>query len=79
MEHQEAVNLIMKGFDSISINQVWADIGCGEGVFTKALASLLSEGSMIYAIDKNQNSLQAIPEVFENVKILKVLQDWRKT
>lgn len=32
---------------------VWADLGCGDGVFTYALADLLASGSSIYAIDKS--------------------------
>jgi SAM-dependent methyltransferase len=30
----------------------WADLGAGSGLFTKALALLLSPGSEIYAVDK---------------------------
>lgn len=38
---------------------VWADMGCGSGTFTKALAHLLPEGSTLYAIDKeHQNIIQ---------------------
>ncbi|MEP7107061.1 MAG: methyltransferase domain-containing protein [Ferruginibacter sp.] len=30
----------------------WADLGCGEGLFTVALSRMLTEGSIIYGIDK---------------------------
>jgi trans-aconitate methyltransferase len=30
----------------------WADLGCGAGLFTVALASLLPPGSTVYAIDR---------------------------
>jgi len=30
----------------------WADLGCGTGLFTRALATLLQPGSIIYAADK---------------------------
>ncbi len=30
----------------------WADLGCGSGVFTRALAMLLPPGSSIYAVDR---------------------------
>ena len=33
----------------------WADLGCGDGVFTRALASHLSSGSSIHAIDKKKH------------------------
>lgn len=31
--------------------QQWADLGCGEGLFTRALASLLPAGSTVHGID----------------------------
>jgi SAM-dependent methyltransferase len=31
----------------------WADLGCGSGLFTLTLASLLQPGSMIYAFDRH--------------------------
>ena len=31
--------------------QTWADLGCGEGLFTQALTHLLNPGSHIYAVD----------------------------
>jgi trans-aconitate methyltransferase len=39
----------------------WADLGSGKGVFTKALASLLPEGSRIFAIDTDGQALEKIP------------------
>lgn len=30
----------------------WADLGCGTGTFTYALAGLLGEGSKVWAVDK---------------------------
>jgi ubiquinone/menaquinone biosynthesis C-methylase UbiE len=30
----------------------WADLGCGSGLFTLALATLLKSGSTIYAVDR---------------------------
>ena len=34
--------------------QTWADLGCGEGLFTQALTHLLTPGSHIYAVDKTR-------------------------
>ena len=50
----------------------WADLGCGTGTFTLALASLLTKGSMIYAMDTNERALKDIPDSFENAVIKKL-------
>ena len=39
---------------------IWADVGCGDGVYTYLLHTLLQAGSTIYAVDKNQRALQAL-------------------
>lgn len=39
----------------------WADLGCGDGTFTLALADLLAAGSTIHAMDVDRSALQAIP------------------
>lgn len=36
----------------------WADLGCGDGLFTRALAGLLPAGSLIYAFDKTRHEPQ---------------------
>jgi len=55
--------------------QVWCDLGCGEGLFTIALASLLAPGSIIHAVDMNQRALERVPERHGNVAIRAVLAD----
>lgn len=40
---------------------IWADLGCGDGVFTYLLGTLLQPGSEIYAVDKNRRKLQVLP------------------
>lgn len=52
MELAAAVRLIEKGVMSTDHPQAWADLGAGDGLFTRAVASLLKAGSVIYAIDK---------------------------
>jgi len=49
--------------------QTWADLGCGSGLFTKALAELLPHGSIIYAIDVDAKTLQKIPKEHKGVRI----------
>lgn len=48
MELQDAIQLIQADYTA----GVWADLGCGSGLFTYALANLLPGGSTIYAIDQ---------------------------
>jgi ubiquinone/menaquinone biosynthesis C-methylase UbiE len=38
----------------------WADLGCGSGLFTLTLASLLQPGSTIYAIDRHPTIAQQL-------------------
>ena len=43
---------------------VWADIGCGDGIFTSALCGLLADGVVIYAVDKDRYALQSLQRNF---------------
>lgn len=36
---------------------VWADLGAGSGTFTLALASLLGEGGVVYAVDRDARAM----------------------
>jgi ubiquinone/menaquinone biosynthesis C-methylase UbiE len=38
----------------------WADLGAGDGVFTRALAEVLGAGSRIYAVDRDAPALAAL-------------------
>lgn len=38
----------------------WADLGCGDGVFTLLLDEFLQPGSELYAIDKNKQALRQL-------------------
>lgn len=45
--------------DFISVQpEIWADLGCGSGIFTYALAERLPCRSKIFAIDKNAQKLK---------------------
>jgi ubiquinone/menaquinone biosynthesis C-methylase UbiE len=48
---------------------IWADLGCGDGTFTIALASLVASGSTIHAIDRDRAALQRIPPAHNGVHI----------
>ncbi|WP_298735791.1 class I SAM-dependent methyltransferase [uncultured Chitinophaga sp.] len=52
MELNEAIELIRyEGIAGPGASS-WADLGCGSGLFSRALAALLPTGSTVYAIDK---------------------------
>ena len=55
----ECIRLIESGLLEKVVNSTWADLGCGSGLFAKALASLLGNGSKIYAVDKVQQSIES--------------------
>jgi predicted RNA methylase len=38
----------------------WADLGAGEGTFTRALVELLGSDSRIYAVDRDASAVAAI-------------------
>jgi ubiquinone/menaquinone biosynthesis C-methylase UbiE len=42
----------------------WSDVGCGDGIFTAALHTLLQPGSEIYAVDRNRRALKALMQNF---------------
>ena len=47
----------------------WADLGCGDGTFTLALASLLAPGSAVHAMDRDASALRRIPSEQNGVRI----------
>lgn len=63
MKQEDAINLIGKAISQADILQLWADLGCGGGTFTSALAHLLPNGSSIYAIDR---ALQQLSKLMGN-------------
>lgn len=59
MKISDAVNLIQGASIDQAKAAVWADLGCGSGTFTLALAHLLAADSSIYAIDKQKQNITA--------------------
>jgi len=43
---------------------VWADIGCGDGIFTAALHTLTQPGAEIYGVDNDRRALDALKRNF---------------
>jgi ubiquinone/menaquinone biosynthesis C-methylase UbiE len=43
---------------------VWADLGCGDGIFTAALHTLTQPGAEIYGVDNDRRALDALKRNF---------------
>jgi predicted RNA methylase len=43
---------------------VWADMGCGDGIFTSALYTLIRPAGVIYAVDRDPKVLEALARHF---------------
>lgn len=58
MEIREARGMLSHQESDNQKKVTWADLGCGSGTFTLALAELLSAGSHIHAIDHVAHQLR---------------------
>ncbi len=74
MDVSEAARLIRFNRNSEEI-QLWADLGCGTGTFTYALASHLPPQSTIYAVDQSEQNLRS---KVNGVEICYVQMDFSK-
>ena len=70
MSPDDARALIAHPSLSVGDPQVWADLGCGDGTFTTALASLLPAGSTVHAIDKDTRALSRLPARIGDIAIV---------
>jgi len=69
MELKDAIQLITHQEFSPKGKNNWADLGCGTGTFTLALASILESDSSILAVDADQSALNKIPTGFNQITI----------
>ncbi|MEO5683555.1 MAG: class I SAM-dependent methyltransferase [Chitinophagaceae bacterium] len=77
MTLQDAIALINNNDITNKSAARWADLGCGSGLFTYALANLLQKGSTVYAADKSPVILQ--PQRNPNkIHINSLLMDFTK-
>ncbi|MBD2702811.1 class I SAM-dependent methyltransferase [Spirosoma sp. BT702] len=75
MQLNEAITLINHSGVSTGKSATWADLGCGTGLFSKALANLLPPASHIFALDTDQKALRNIAD-YNGVSIEPVCQDF---
>ncbi|HEA20009.1 hypothetical protein LCGC14_2216620 [marine sediment metagenome] len=69
MKSKSALQLV-KGMKFVKESGVWADLGCGSGLFTSALASLLGADGRIFAVDNRPNPLSTA--VKGNIEFIKM-------
>lgn len=75
MQLKDAADLLRPAAIDISSPSTWADLGCGDGLFTRALASLLAPGSTIYAVDRQPGITTS---AYNGVHIIPVNADFEK-
>jgi SAM-dependent methyltransferase len=73
MQLAAAVELIKHPINSE--RSIWADLGCGDGLFTNALSQLLAKDSLIYAVDNNKRSLNKV-SVKEGIQLKQLELDF---
>src|SRR5262245_1910367 len=77
MDHRDAVSMLRKAPFGRSA-QHWAELGCGTGTFTLALADLLPPGSTIHAMDRDAQALKEVAASQGGTLITKHLGDFVK-
>jgi trans-aconitate methyltransferase len=69
MRLRDAIEMLAdSGVESLGPT-TWADLGCGDGTFTLALAHALASGSIIHAMDLDGSALRNIPATYKGVRI----------
>jgi ubiquinone/menaquinone biosynthesis C-methylase UbiE len=69
MRRRDAIEMLAgSGLEALGPT-TWADLGCGDGTFTLALAALLAPGSIIHAMDRDSGALRKIPSAHDGVRI----------
>jgi ubiquinone/menaquinone biosynthesis C-methylase UbiE len=76
MEVQTAIKLIEKGVVQ-KADQTWADVGAGKGLFTRALSTLLTGRSKVYAVDQDASAMKSIVTP-PHVQLISIVQDFEQ-
>ena len=67
MNSSEAIDLIRAGVGDAT-GQTWADLGAGEGVFTRALAQLVGEHGRIIPIDRDDAAIRELRRISRDIQ-----------
>ncbi len=78
MKLRDAIDLIRDAGVEALGTTTWADLGCGDGTFTLALADLLAVGSTIRAMDRDVSALRKIPSTYGGASITTHRGDFAK-
>src|SRR5215218_7411220 len=78
VELKQAITLIRHDSLAREDTTCWADLGCGAGLFTHALAHFLQPGSTIYAVDTNREVLSGIAPLSGSIYLEKMQADFIK-
>jgi trans-aconitate methyltransferase len=62
----------------VTARGTWADLGCGDGTFTLALATKLPKGSVIHAMDRDASALRGIPRAHASTSIMTHVGDFTR-
>ncbi|MBX3257178.1 MAG: class I SAM-dependent methyltransferase [Chitinophagaceae bacterium] len=71
MKLRDAIALIRPTKMIADRPSVWADLGCGSGLFTHALATMLHKSSTIYAVDQNPSLASDVTHDTVHITVLK--------
>lgn len=69
MQVSDAAALLAAAIGPTDRRGNWADLGCGRGVFTRALAGLLAQHSTVHAIDGDARVVASLPARVGQVEV----------
>ena len=78
MRLRDAIDMLADSGAEALGQSIWADLGCGDGTFTLALADLLAPGSTIHAMDLDGSALRRMPSGHKGVGIITHRGDFLK-
>ena len=78
MTDREAAELIEKAVSGPWSS--WADLGCGDGTFTRAIARLIGPRGRIYAVDRNPRAVAGVRRwAREDPRVIPVVADFTRS